>query len=66
MTVLLDRQCGRFWRERFRRDRLRVGSDERQQRGLERPLVQLDGVADLEAADHVEQRLQGASLGVEQ
>ena len=46
--------------------RARVGPDQRQQPALERALVQLHVVADLEAADHVEQRLQRDALGVEQ
>ena len=39
---------------------------QRQQAALERALVQLHGVADAEAADHVEQLLEGDALGVEQ
>ena len=42
------------------------GSDQREQRALDGALVQLHVVADLEAADHVEQRLQRHALGVEQ
>ena len=42
------------------------GADQREQAPLERALVQLDRVADLEAADHVEQPLQRDALGVEQ
>ena len=44
----------------------RVGSDQRQQSTLKRALVQLDLVADPEAADHVEQLLQRDALGIEQ
>ena len=43
-----------------------LGADQRQQAALQRALVQLNVVADLEAADHVEQRLQRHALGVEQ
>ena len=49
-----------------RRRRGLLGPDQREQAALERALVQLDVVADLEAADHVEQRLQRDALGVEQ
>ena len=48
------------------RDRRRLGSDQRQQPALQRALVHLHLVADLEAVDHVEQRLQRDALGVEQ
>jgi len=48
------------------RDRGRVGADQRKQAALERALVQLDGVADAEAPDHVEQLLQRHAFGVEQ
>ena len=48
------------------RDRRRLGSDQRQQPALQRALVQLHLVADLEAVDHVEQRLQRDALGVEE
>ena len=41
-------------------------ADQRKQRALERALVQFDLVADLEAADHVEQGLERRALGVEQ
>ena len=47
-------------------DRRRFRPDQRQQPSLQRPLVQLDRVADAEAADHVEQLLQRHALGVEQ
>ena len=44
----------------------RLGPDQRQQAGLERPLVQLDVAAELEAADHVEELLEGGALAVEE
>ena len=46
--------------------RARAGADERQQPALHRALVQLDVVADLEAAHEVEERLQRRAVGVEQ
>ena len=47
-------------------DRARAGADERQQPALHGALVQLDVVADLEAAHEVEERLQRRAVGVEQ
>src|SRR5581483_6305679 len=40
--------------------------DQRQQPALERPLVQPDLVPDAESPDHVEELLQGDTLGVDQ
>jgi len=47
-------------------DRPRPRPDQRQQPALHGALVQLDVVADLEAPDEVEERLQRRALGVEQ
>ena len=47
-------------------DAPRVGADERQQRGLQRSLVDFDVAPELVAPNHVEQLLQGDALGVEQ
>ena len=41
-------------------------ADQREQTPVQRALVQLHAVADLEAADHVEQRLERRALGVEE
>ena len=58
--------CSSFGQRARAGDRVGLRADQRQQAALERALVQLDPIADLEAADHVEQRLQGHALGVEQ
>ena len=46
--------------------RVRLRSEQREQTGLQRALVQFDGEAEAEPADHVEQLLQGDPFGVEQ
>ena len=48
------------------RDGGRPGADQRDQASLHGALVELDGVADAEAPDHVEQPLEGDAFGVEQ
>ena len=54
------------WQTGYARDPITVGSDQRDQACLQRPLVQLHVVAEAEPAEHVEQLLERGALGVEQ
>ena len=53
-------------RRRLLQDRVAGRANQREQRKLQRPLVQLRCVADAKPRQRVEQRLQGDALGVEQ